>query len=159
MSSTASHLLRSLDSLSTRWQHDKKTAPFAQRLGMRVLEVIALAASMYLIPTLIHHVVQSLDDVYELLGRRARSPYTPSTPWQSIAIALTFLLAWHTWLGRLSYKTIIEDNNSSKTHTSWGRILSRIVIPIVLVSSGVHFTYEVYSRLAQPAPLVVQNTQ
>lgn len=156
---TSTDPMRTLDSLSTTWQHHKKTAAFPQRLGMRVLEVVALAAAMFIVPTFIHRVVQSFDDVYELLGRRARSPYSPAIPWTSVIISFVLLAGWHFWLGRLSYKTIIESNEDagSKRRVSWGRVLGRIVMPLFLLSFGLQFAYLLFERITKPAPIVIGN--
>jgi hypothetical protein len=97
---------------------------------------------MYIVPTLIHSTVQSLDEVYELLGRRARSPYALS----SILIASVLLVAWHVWIGRLSYKTVVEGSKRG-SGVSWGRVLGRVVVPVVLVVFGVDFAYGLSGRL------------
>ncbi|KAH7071975.1 hypothetical protein BKA63DRAFT_378580, partial [Paraphoma chrysanthemicola] len=128
-----------------RWQHCKSISGIPLRLSMRLLEVIALAASMFVLPAGIHYIVQVFDETYEIVGRRARSPYDVPFSGVSIAIAGLISLAWHLWLGRLSYSAIVEEqrdagNGDAKTRKiSWGRILGRIVIPIALLSLGVHF--------------------
>jgi hypothetical protein len=151
--------MRTLDSLSTSWQHYRNTAAISQRLGMRVLEVIALAAAMFIIPMFIHQVVRSFDDVYELLGRRARSPYSPAIPWRSVFVASVLLAGWHLWLGRLSYKTIVESNGDAggKKRVSWGRVLGRIVLPLLLLSFGLQFAYLLSDRVTRPAPIITAN--
>jgi cell division protein FtsB len=160
LQASSNSTLKTPHSLSSRWQQRKETAGFPQRLGMRIIEITILAAAMFIIPTTIHRIVQSLDEVYELLGRRARSPYAQAVPWTSALVATVLLLGWHVWLGRLSYKTIIEDQqktSESKKRVSWDRILGRIVIPLLLLSYGVHFAYQLFHRLANPAPLVTRN--
>lgn len=156
---TSNGFMSTLDSLSTTWQNHRNTAALPQRLGMRILEIVALAAAMFIVPMSIHRVVQSLDDVYELLGRRARSPYSPSVPWTSVIIAVVLLAGWHLWLGRLSYKTIIEssENSRSKSKVSRGRVLGRIVIPLLLLAFGVQFAYQLFERVTKPLPLVTGN--
>jgi hypothetical protein len=167
MSTTTSHQPSSdpwetMDNLVSRWQHGKQNAAVPQRLGMRLLEVIALAGAMFIVPTGFHRIVQSVDEVYELLGRRARSPYAPQPPLMSIVVATMLLAGWHIWLGRLSYKAIMEDEDdktrdSKQSQTSWGRILGRIVIPLVLLSFGLHFVYMLFDKSANPAPFVTPN--
>jgi hypothetical protein len=125
---------------------------------MRVLEIIALAAAMFIVPTLIHQGVKSLDDVYELLGRRARSPYEPAIPWTSVVVAISILVVWHVWLGRMSYKTVVEGKrDGGMDGISWGRVLGRIVIPFLLVVFGVQFAHQLFVRVTSPAPLVKGN--
>jgi hypothetical protein len=132
---------------------------------MRLLEVVALAAAMFIVPASIHYVVQSIDETYEILGRRARSPYAPPTSVVSIAIANVLLVAWHVCLGRLSYSAIMEESDEGdikKEETKprrvyWGRVLGRIVVPMLLLSLGVHFVYQLAQRLSTPAPFITPN--
>lgn len=142
---------------------------------MRVLEVIAVTAAMFLIPTIIQQLVHSMDEVYELLGRTARSPYT-SISWPSIVVAAVLLLGWHLWLGRLSYSVILEEESPvrcedkgksdgdeqtkklKKARISWGRVLGRIVIPFFLLAFAAQFAYQLQRSLASPKPLITANT-
>jgi hypothetical protein len=101
------------------------------RLLNLTLQTLLLAAALYLIPTSIHHIVLSLDTIHELLGRRARSPYAPDIPWTSV------LIAWHVWLGRMSYKA------SGKGAGAWGKVLGRIVVPGAVIMFGVLFGWKV----------------
>jgi hypothetical protein len=151
--------MKTLDSWSTMWQNHRTNATLPQRFGMRVLEVIALAAAMFIVPTSIHRVVQSFDKVHELLGRRARSPYSPAIPWTSVIISTVLLTGWHLWLGRLSYKTIVESNadTGSKGRASWGRVLGRIIMPLLLLSFGLQFAYLLLEKVTKPVPIVTGN--
>jgi hypothetical protein len=142
-----------MDNLSS-YQHHKSTANLPLHLAMRLLQVLALAAAMFIVPTLMHRIVQSLDDVYELLGRRARSPYEPAIPYTSVFIATVLLLGWHVWLGRLSYKTVVEGSGE-KGRVSWGRVLGRIVVPFLLLSLGLQFVWELSAGVSDPARVVV----
>jgi hypothetical protein len=166
MSSTASPQeprsgpLRTLENLSSSWQQRKQYAAIPQRLVMRLLEVIALAGAMFIVPTSIHRAVQSVDEVYELLGRRARSPYGSSSSWMSVIVAAVLLTGWHVWLGRLSHKAILEDESEvskERRSSSWGRILGRIVVPLLLLSFGVHFSYQLLDKFVHPAPFITPN--
>jgi len=159
--------INALDSLTSNWDTRRHNASPIARLGMRILEVIALAATMFIVPRLIHHGVQCFDEVYEVLGRRARSPYAPSLPIASFAIAGVLMVVWHVWLGRLSYSAIMEDGagqtkqiktqSASQRRVSWGRILGRIVIPLVLLSLAVKFSFQLVQRLANPLPWITPN--
>jgi len=120
------------------------------RLSMRFLESSTLAATMLFVPALMHRIVQSLDNVYELLGRRARSPYEPVVPWTSLFIATFLLLGWHVWLGRLSYKTVVEGSGG-KGKVSWGRVLGRIVVPFLLLSLWVQFVWQLCYKWSRRA--------
>lgn len=140
--------------LLSSYQKHKSTASLPLRLSMRFLEVSTLAATMLIVPALIHRIVRSLDDVYELLGRRARSPYEPVVPWTSLFIATVLLVGWHVWLGRLSYKTVVEGSGG-KGRVSWGRVLGRIVVPILLLLLWLQFVWELCHKLSCPAPLDV----
>jgi hypothetical protein len=127
---------------------------------MRALEITALAATMFIVPTFMHKGVTALDDVYELLGRRARSPYEVDVPWSSVVIAMVCMAGWHVWLGRLSYKTVVEsssDGLEGKGRISWGRVLGRVIIPLLLVVFGVQFAVQVVGRVVRPALLVKGN--
>jgi len=79
-------------SLLSHWHVHKAESTFLKRFSMRCLEVVALAVVMLFVPFTMHHVVQGLDEIYELLGRRARSPYAVAS-WTSIALAAVMLLA------------------------------------------------------------------
>lgn len=68
---------------------------------------------------------------------------------------VVLLVGWHIWLGRLSYKTIVEDDG--KVESSWGRILGRIVVPLLLLSFGVYFGIQVFGRMVSPIPYVTGN--
>ncbi|KAF1912985.1 hypothetical protein BDU57DRAFT_521617 [Ampelomyces quisqualis] len=102
------------------------------------LKLLALTTAIYILPTAMHTITTSLSDLYDLVGRRARSPYAPDAPLASVIGAGVMLLAWHVWLGRLSYVGIMEG---TKRHggMSWGRLLGRIVLPGVLLVTGVVF--------------------
>ncbi|KAF1945184.1 hypothetical protein EJ02DRAFT_339087 [Clathrospora elynae] len=163
-----------LDTLS-RWHSTKREANLIKRLGMRTLEIIAIALAMLVLPATIHRIIQSLDGAYDILGRTARSPHT-TVPWISIVIAAVVLLGWHVWLVRLSYMTIVEDTAGPKEDSgtyqtdgsedmrrkpeegvSWGRVLGRIVIPSLLLVLGVQFTYQLLHRTVHPKELVTSN--
>jgi len=163
-------------SLLSHWQVRKAETTFLKRLSMRGLEVVALAAAMLFVPLTMHRAVQGLDEIYELLGRRAQSPYA-TTSWMSIAAAATMLLGWHIWLGRLSYRTILEatsiplettstteekeylkEKRAQEERISWGRILSRLVIPCLLLTLGSHFVLEIFTRIKDPRPRITLNT-
>lgn len=164
-------------SLLSHWHVRKAESTFLTRLSMRCLEVVALAAAMLFVPLTMHCAVQSLDEIYELLGRRAQSPYAAAS-WTGIAIAVAMLLAWHIWLRRLSYRTnleapltrmndatippvqrkALEERKLHAIQISWGRILSRRVIPGLLLTLGSHFIFQIITRIKDPRPRITPNT-
>ncbi|KAF1850797.1 uncharacterized protein K460DRAFT_400835 [Cucurbitaria berberidis CBS 394.84] len=162
-------------SLLSTWHIHKQEANAGKRLGMRSLELLAVTGAMFVVPSVIQRLVHSLDDVYELLGRRARSPYA-TISWTGVIVALLLLLAWHVWLGRLSYRVVLEDGparragerssarderveqNTASGRVKWGRVLGRVVIPLLLVVFAVHFVYQLLHIVTKPAPLITANT-
>jgi hypothetical protein len=120
-------------------------SPLPQRLALHTLHFLLLTAALYIVPTLMHHAVTSLDSVYEVLGRRTRSPYTLS----SVFFASVLLVGWHVWLGRLSYKTVVEGRKVGQV--SWGRILGRVVVPGLVLVLGIEFAWEVSVKVVADA--------
>jgi hypothetical protein len=165
----------------SQWHVNKRETTFLKRLGMRMLEIVGVAMAMFTLPWLMQRVVQDMDEVYELLGRRAQSSHT-SMSWISLILAMLLLLGSHVCLARLSYQTVLESTttnsgeNSSDISTttttiapaagakgsghriSWARILSRIVIPSLLLGLGLHFSYDVAQRIRNPNPPITKNT-
>jgi len=92
--------------------------------------------------------VQCFDELYELLGRRARSPWETPMLWGSgVLLAMGSLIVWNDLLFRLSHNTIMdEDVNAEEAkerlyslrawnerNVTWERILARMIIPTLLV--------------------------
>lgn len=158
--SSASCSTSSLLPLPETWHLNKLSAPLPKRLAMSLFELILVAAAMFIVPTILHKGVQSFDDLNELLGRRAGSPYS-SGLWSSVVIAVGLLVVWHVCLGRLSYKMVFEDRTGRKDEKaasrgfSWGLVLGRIIIPLLILVLGVHFGFQVLSALAFSRPLIV----
>jgi hypothetical protein len=161
--------------LLTNWHVYKRETTFLKRLGMRSLELVAFAAAMLIVPATIHQGVRSLDELYELLERRARSPYI-RVSWIGVVVAVVLMLGWHVWLGRLGYRTILEStfeklegqqstvsNEAERARrreeaVSWGRVLGRIVVPFLLLLHGLQFAWKIGQGLVTPKSLVVGNT-
>ncbi|KAF2025661.1 hypothetical protein EK21DRAFT_75926 [Setomelanomma holmii] len=162
---TPSGLLQAWTTFSTSWQKRKAQTPMYLRLGMSFSELLATSSAMAVLAGLIHIVVQNIDETYEIIGRRARSPYAPSNSVLSLITASLLLFVWHVWLGRLSYSAIMEqdvdESGNEKGETtrriSWGRVLGRIVVPMLLLSLGVHFAFQLAQRLITPTPFVTSN--
>lgn len=161
------------NSLVTRlsqWHINKRDASLSKRLGMRSLEVVGVATAMLILPALIHSAVQCLNDLYELLGRRARSPYT-QVSWINIFLAVLLLVGAHVWLGRVTslgstseHRAVVEDTKTNvqdggpKKHVTWAEFLSRVVIPLILLVLRAQITYQVGKRLKNPNSLITKNT-
>jgi hypothetical protein len=96
-----------LVSLLQDWHLHKRETTFFRRLGMHSLEILGLATAMLLIPLTMHRAVQGLDEMYEILGRQAKSPYAHLS-WVNIVFAFVVLVAWHVWLARLTYLTVLD---------------------------------------------------
>lgn len=166
------------------WHVHKRETTFFKRLGMRSLEVVALAAAMLMVPVVMQCAVQGFDEIYEILGRRARSPYAKMS-WMNILLCVVLMVGWHFWLGRLTYCTVLEEGKneaeeekkgeegkstetfgltdgkereSEERRVTWGRVLGRAIIPALLVAFGLQFGYQVLRRLtADPRPLITKN--
>ncbi|EUC46307.1 hypothetical protein COCMIDRAFT_93202 [Bipolaris oryzae ATCC 44560] len=171
-----------LISLLWNWHLHKRETTLFRRLGMHSLEIVGLSTAMLIIPLSMHRAVQGFDEMYDILGRRAKSPYARLS-WVNIALAFVVLVGWHMWLGRLTYLTVLESNideekdeerndeitaltssaeksntGSGKGEISWGRILGRILIPLLLVTLGLHFGYQVCRQLiTDTRPLITRN--
>ncbi|KAF1832279.1 hypothetical protein BDW02DRAFT_503371 [Decorospora gaudefroyi] len=123
-------------SLLTTWRTHKRESNPIKHLAMLTLEVIALSTTMLLLPALLHAGVQTLDQLYELLSRRAQSPYLHTSS-SSILLATLILCAWHVWIGRLAFLTVLEGGSRyGSAAVSWGRVLGRVVVPLLLVGLG-----------------------
>jgi hypothetical protein len=135
-----------MDSLISQWNTYRRTTSLPTRLLMRILELLLLTAAFYILPTFLHHIVQSIDDLYDILGRTARSPYT-AVSGVSVGVGILVVLGWHVWLGRLGYKAMLDGGKEGVGRTgSWGRVLGRVVMPVFLVVFGIQFGYQVLRR-------------
>lgn len=114
--------------------------PLPARLLSTALKFLALTASMYFIPTFMHSIVRSLDDVYELLGRRTQ---TTDVSLLGLGIAVVVMGAWHLWLGRMSY---MAARNGGGKRGGWGKVLGYVLVPVLVGVMGVGFGWEVLGR-------------
>jgi hypothetical protein len=53
------------------------------------------------------------------------------------------------WLGRLSYKTVVEGRKVGQV--SWGRVLGRVVVPAVVLVLGIEFAWGVGAMVVASA--------
>ncbi|KAH9871001.1 hypothetical protein J1614_006575 [Plenodomus biglobosus] len=178
MSTTASHHhltaatsdspMTALLALQTHWHTTKRSSPPLKRLGMRSVEVVALAAAMLVVPWMVHSIMLCFSEMYEFLGRRATSPYSTNS-WASVLIALVLMIGWVGVLGRLCYSVDLEEKGKTTQRStgvvgekeqrgvSWGRILGRIVIPLLLIVLTGHFALEFARRVSNPMPIITAN--
>ncbi|KAF2629049.1 hypothetical protein BU25DRAFT_26109 [Macroventuria anomochaeta] len=114
------------------------------RLSILLLKVVGTAIAMFLVPRIIHIMVQCFDNLYDMLGRRAHSPWETQTLWGYGALAaLAIMIILHDLLFRLSNNVILNEDiemewAKQKKHgyrtwkerkVTWERILARLVIP------------------------------
>lgn len=135
---------------------------------MRGIEMLGLTAAMFLLPFAMHSVVQCFDGMHRLLGRQARSPFAGTHGLLGLIVGAALVGAWHVWLARLSYCVVLDgdgggdqdgrEHGRPETQISWGRILSRIIVPLFLLGFAVQFVYAVAARVVAPAPFITANT-
>jgi len=53
---------------------------------------------------------------------------------------------------------VFEERKSQEIRISWGRVLSRIVIPCLLLILGSHFILQIITRIRDPRPRITLNT-
>jgi hypothetical protein len=52
----------------------------------------------------------------------------------------------------------LEERKSQEARISWGRILSRLVVPCLLLTLGSHFVFQIFTRIKDPRPRIIPNT-
>lgn len=111
------------------------------RLSIFVVKVTGTALAMFLVPRLIHVLVCSLDDLYEMIGRRAVSPWeTQSSSGHGVLVGLVAMAVMHHLLSRIGYGAIFnKDLSDSKKPgarkeegLTWEKVLMRVIIPVLL---------------------------
>lgn len=127
-------------------------------LSILLFKIVATAMAMIIVPRTIHIIVQCFDDLYEMLGRRARSPWETQTLWGYGAFAaLVIMLFLHDTFSRLSSNVILNEdlekewarqnkygNRSWKERkVTWERILVKMVIPMLVMGFFVSMAWGV----------------
>ncbi|KAF2676909.1 hypothetical protein K458DRAFT_424403 [Lentithecium fluviatile CBS 122367] len=154
--------------LTSRWRARRMNAQLPLRLGMRLVEIALMALAMFLLPSLIQYFVRSLDELYEVVGRRARSPFAGITGSKVLVGTLVFVIC-HVVLVRLGYVAFVGDEGGEEkdkasegilrtdagmqrrgTRAPWSRILGRILLPSYLVLALLLYFYRVASSLLWP---------
>ncbi|KAF1974932.1 hypothetical protein BU23DRAFT_423678, partial [Bimuria novae-zelandiae CBS 107.79] len=118
------------------------------RAATRALQLCALSLALYIVPAAIQHVVISLSAFYELLGRRARTPFD-EVGFARVALGAAVLVVWHAVLITVSYSSARANGGHAK-HEVWSRVLSRVLVPAYLVGALGAFGYALVSRIAGP---------
>ncbi|KAF2849503.1 hypothetical protein T440DRAFT_480030 [Plenodomus tracheiphilus IPT5] len=156
--SSTTNPLTTLTTLQTSWHTTKRSSPLLARLGMRGAEILALAVIMLIVPLMIQSLVLCFGQLYEVVGRRARSPYTGSS-WGSVDIAMGLMVGWVGVLGWLGYRVDFEGGRvggeKEGRSVSWGRVVGRIGIPLLLIVLMGHFAVMVLRRVVDPLPFVM----
>lgn len=85
--------------------------------------------------------VQCVDEMYETLGRRARSPWETDTGGFRVIWGVVLMLVLHGALWRVSYGCVLsergrdvqEDGSDGQKNrgVTWERVLVRIVVPLL----------------------------
>jgi hypothetical protein len=141
----------------------RHTIKVVTRTSILLAKAIAVALAMFLIPRTIHLFVQCFDNLQEMLGRRARSPWeTQVLCGNGAFIAAVAIIFWHDVLISLSRIVIVEEDvDDGKTpnerSVTWGRILAKAIIPLVVLGFLVIFVWKnVWSY--PPRQFVTANT-
>ena len=112
--------------------------------------------------------VLCLDDLYEMLGRRAASPWEKQAlSGNGMVIGLVVMIVLHIGLMRLSYCTILDEDLGSISEEgkgaalqkpiTWERVLMRIIFPL-LSCGGLFLTFWSLWRLGGKTELIRANT-
>lgn len=128
-------------------------------LLMLLLKILFTAVAILLVPRIIHIIVQCFDDLHDMLGRRARSPWETQMLWGNGALAaMGILVVSHALLFRLSHNAIMDEDVQQgekkersfemrawkERSVTWERILGRVIIPMLLVGFLVVLTWKVF---------------
>ena len=127
-------------SLLSRYHTLRASSSLPQRAALRAIELVLLSFSLFIVPAAIHHVVRSLNTLYEVTGRRARTTFDDVGA-GSVVLGAAVLVLWHGVLIALGYKTV------GRRDGAWSRVLSRVLIPVYLVGAMVGFVWKVAGRM------------
>jgi hypothetical protein len=126
-----------------------------------------MALAMLLVPRMMHALVLCLDDLYEMLGRRAASPWEMQVlSGKGIVLGLVVMIVMHHVLVRLSYCAILDEDGSTgekgkqtavQDPITWERVLMRIIVPLLLYG-GLLLMFSRLWRLGGKRELIRANT-
>lgn len=165
-----------LPSLASRWRHTRASARLSLRIAMSLVELLLTACAMLVLPSLIQRLVRCADDVYEVVGRRARSRFEVLDR-PKLAVGAGLLAAWHIVLVVLSWRAAAGDRRrgaaggggeeeeraasvrvGSKAAWQWGRVLHRILVPAYLFVALAVFLYNFSAHLLAPVLTVTTSS-
>ena len=138
----------------------------ATRLSIVLAKVVAAAIAMFLIPRAIQIFVQCFDNLQEMLGRCARSPWeTESLLGSSAFVAVLALLWWHRVLMSMSHIVVAKDDEedrekySGEESKTWERLLIvvRSMLPLLVISFMVLWGSKIVWSYS-PRELITVNT-
>lgn len=115
-------------------------------LSLLTLKIVGVALAMLLLPRTIQVGVQCVDEMYETLGRRARSPWGTEVGGFGAICGVVLLFVLHGALWRVSYGCVLdergrdvqedvqEDGSDGQKYrgVTWERVLVRVVVPVLL---------------------------
>jgi len=117
-------------------------------LSLLFFRIAGVALAMLLLPRTIQMGVHCVDEMYETLGRRARSPWENGVLGDSgygVVCGVVLMVMLHAALWRVSYGCVLDDwgrgRRDVQEHRSdgqkyrgvtWERVLVRIVVPVLL---------------------------
>ena len=111
-------------------------------LSLLFLKIAGVALAMLLLPRTMQMGVQCVDEMYETLGRRARSPWKTDTGGFGVIWGVILMLVLHGALWRVSYGCVLDErgrdvqedgsDDQKNRGVTWGRVLVRIVVPVLL---------------------------
>ncbi|KAJ4984596.1 hypothetical protein SVAN01_09918 [Stagonosporopsis vannaccii] len=144
-----------------------------RRLSVLLLKITGTAVAMLLLPRTIQIGVQCLDDVYEAMGRRARSPWETQVLWgKGVMAGLAIMFVLHDLLRRISQNVIldedVEDEQAEQIGTrnrtwrgweiTWERVLMQVIVPLLLYMGLYLMIARVSGWRTQDRDLVKANT-
>jgi hypothetical protein len=120
----------------------RQLARATTHLSLLFLKITGVAVAMLLLPRTIQMGVQCVDEMYETLGRRARSPWETKTGGFGVIWGVILLFVLHGALWRVSYGCVLdergrgvqEDGSDGQKYrgVTWERVLVRVVVPVLL---------------------------
>ena len=152
--------------LVSRWTVERDNAPLIQRCAMHLLELLLAAPVMFTVSGMIQQLVRLVGDLYEHMGRRARSGFDMFY-FPGIVVGGVVLVLWHMCLARLSFLAIVGKAEQERLQESkatkedygedpqqqgipWNRILRRILVPAYLALALVLFFRHLAGQLFAP---------
>lgn len=138
------------------------------RLSLLILRIVGTATAMLLLPRTIHLGVQCLDDMYEMLSRRARSPWETQVLWgNGVMAGLAIMFVLIDLLRRISYGIILNEDDDEEREgnklwlgreVSWEKVLMRVILPVLLVQGLCLVAWRVSQERNTYKELVTANT-